>query len=179
MLAYSLATTPRSPHHEALARTIMAAMPSPPRATAVLIAWAAFAISWFLPAVHVKPGGLIGDIDAGWKAFLLALSMALKPDRLEWFWGLCIAGVLANLPVVLTLWHFRRDPAMKPRDPEWRARAIPSWLAIALAAAFLINLSWIVVMSDTVLLVGYWLWIGSIGILAVIAILHHRRTGAT
>jgi hypothetical protein len=137
------------------------------RTTVTLTAWAAFVLSWFLPTVHVKPGGLFGDIDAGWKAFMLAFSMALKPDRFDWFWGLCIAGVLGNVLVILTPWLFRRWPAA------------PFWLIASLAAAFALNLCWIAVMSDTVLLTGYWLWIGSIGALASAAALHHRRATAS
>jgi hypothetical protein len=112
--------------------------------------------------MHVKPGGLLGDLDAGWKAFLLALSMALKPDRFDWFWGLCIAGALGNVPVLLTPWLFRRRAA------------VPLWLAASLAASFILNLAWILVMSDTVLLAGYWLWIGSIGTLAVVSFTRAR-----
>ena len=141
--------------------------------TLTLIAWATFVASWFLPTVHVKPGGLFGDINAGWKAFMLALSMALKPDRFDWFWGLCIAGVLGNVPVLLTPWLFRRSGQSSESVPPG---AVPSWLVAALAAALVANLAWILVMSDTVLLVGYWLWIGSIGALAVVAFLNHRRT---
>lgn len=125
-------------------------------------AWVAYAVSFFLPAVHVKPGGLFGDINVGWKAFMLALTWAVKPDRLDWFWALCIAGVLANVVVLMTPWLFRRT-------------TFPFWIPAILTAAFVLNLAWIVVMSDTVLLVGYWLWIGSIGALAVAAILNHRR----
>jgi hypothetical protein len=137
---------------------------SRPRTIAARIAGAAFAASWFLPTVHVQPGSLFGDIDAGWKAFMLALSMVLKPDRLDWFWALSVAGVLANVPVVLAMpWLFRTG------------RAIPRGLAGSLVAAFLVNLCWIVVMSDTTLLVGYWLWIGSIGALAAVATFGHRR----
>jgi hypothetical protein len=127
-----------------------------------LIAWAAFVASFFLPTVHVKPGGLFGDIDAGWKAFMLALSMALKPDRFDWFWGLCIAGVLANVTVVAAAaWVMRRKP-------------VPVWVLVALAASFLVNLAWIPTMSDSVLLAGYWLWIGSIGMLAAVGLVKPR-----
>jgi hypothetical protein len=127
-----------------------------------LIAWAAFVASFFLPTVHVKPGGLFGDIDAGWKAFMLALSMALKPDRFDWFWGLCIAGVLANVTVVAaSAWVLRRKP-------------VPVRLLVALAALLLVNLAWIPMMSDSVLLAGYWLWIGSIGVFAAVGLVKPR-----
>jgi len=130
--------------------------------TLTLIAWAAFVASFFLPTVHVKPGGLFGDIDAGWKAFMLALSMALKPDRFDWFWGLCIAGVLANVTVVAAAaWAMRRKP-------------VPVWVLVALAASFAANLAWIPMMSDSVLLAGYWLWIGSIGMLAAVGLVKPR-----
>jgi hypothetical protein len=130
--------------------------------TLTLIAWVAFVASFLLPTVHVKPGGLFGDIDAGWKAFTLALSMALKPDRFDWFWGLCIAGVLANVAVlVAAVWALRRRPA-------------PVWLRAALTASFVLNLAWIPLMSDSVLIAGYWLWIGSLGMFAVVGLVQRR-----
>jgi hypothetical protein len=119
------------------------------------IAWAAYVLSWFLPVVRFKPGGLFTDIDAGWKAFLLALSLVVKPDRLDVFWGLCVVGVLGNVPVLASPWMLR--------DP------VPRRFITYLAAAFVLNLAWIVVMRDSVLLAGYWLWVGSMGALAVAA----------
>lgn len=50
---------------------------------------------------------------------------------------------------------------------RWARRPAPVWLLVTLAASFVMNLAWIPAMSDSVLLAGYWLWIGSIGTIAV------------
>lgn len=134
--------------------------------TASLVAASvAYLASWFLPVVAFTPGTLVEGINAGWKAFFMALSMALKPDRLDGFWGLCTAGVLANVVVIAVPWVLRRRPA-------------PAWLPMALAASFVINLAWIP-MTSARLLPGYWLWIGSIGMLAATVALIRRTQHAS
>lgn len=178
-------------------------MPSRYR-TLTRIAWAAYALSMFLPVLHEM-------VDAGWKAFLLAIVLPFKPDQPFWTRGLCIAGVLANVAVVLTPWKFR-GPAIHPSTPNGgvppdaihqdtqhgsiphgaqtprEAQTLPKaqtppgtqipprWLVIFLAASFIVNIGWFPLMSDAELDVGYYVWIGSIGTLAVVAFLNHRRT---
>jgi len=123
----------------------------------VSAAFAAFAISWFLPVMHA--GQLLGEIARGWKAFLLALSYAIKPDRLGWFWALCIAGVLGNVAVLLTPWMLR-----KPMVPIWY---------LLLLMVSLSNLAWLYA-AEMDLEIGYWLWFGSMLTLGLIVLRRHR-----
>jgi len=134
-------------------------MPSRIRASVARAAWIAFVASWFLPAMHAP-------IAAGWKAFLVTLLMTFKPDIPILLRGLCIAGVLSNVAVALTPWMFRK-PAMPP------------WFVISLIAAFVVNLAWIPLVYEAELNVGYWLWIGSIGALAVVAALNRRGSAGS
>lgn len=94
----------------------------------------------------------------GWQTFAAAATMAVRPDRLDGFWALCVAGFLANGTVLLTPWLFRRRSG------------VPRWFVYALAAAFVLNLIWIPVMSGSVMLPGYWMWLGALGALALVGI---------
>jgi len=135
------------------------------RGTTILTiaAWIAYAMSWFLP---VMPKSDLFSISAGWKAFLLVGSVVLKPDQIDPFWGLCIAGVLANAPVLISPF------VLINRRPPVR-------FVVTIALAFVLNLVWIGFVTDTKLLVGYWLWVGSMGLLTVAAILRIREGRAS
>ena len=132
--------------------------PSPP--AAVLIAWAAYAVAWLVPAVRLMPHD--PKPMAGWQAFAAALTMATRPDRIDWFWAICVAGVLANIGVLMTVWQFHRTSG------------VLRWFAYAMAAAFAVNLLWIPFLAGSILMPGYWLWIGAIGALAVTAMVLNR-----
>lgn len=127
----------------------------------VLVAWAAYAVAWLVPAVRLMPHD--PRPMAGWQAFAAALTMAVRPDRLDWFWGLSVAGVLGNVAVLMTPFLFRRTDG------------VPKWFVITLVAAFAVNLMWIPAMSGAGFLPGFWLWIGAMGALAVAAVVARRR----
>jgi len=78
------------------------------------VAWTAYALSWLLPVLKPKHSGVISDLDHGWKAFMVVLTLAIKPENLDWFWGLCIASVLSNLLVLDSPLIFRRHSV-----PRW------------------------------------------------------------
>ena len=122
--------------------------------------WIAFAASWFVPALRANPDSPNSTFE-GWRAFVLALAGAVDPDEVSWLFALCVVGVLSNVLVALTPWLFRRDP-------------MPRWFAFALKAAFFANFGWIPAMRKAGLLPGYWLWLVSIGALALIAIVKRR-----
>jgi hypothetical protein len=71
--------------------------------------------------------------------------------------------MLSNVFVLISPWMLLRN-----------AR-VPRWFAIGIAASVVVNLAWVAAVKVTDLRVGYWLWVGSMGALAVIAIL--RRGG--
>ncbi len=119
-------------------------------------AWAAYAMSWLLPTVRIGAKDVGLGVSAGWKAFQMSLEYVVKPDRLDWVWALCIAGVLANVPVLLS--------------PLMLRRPAPRWLIASLLVAFVVNLAWIPFMNRSALVEGYWLWIGAIAVLAAVAI---------
>jgi hypothetical protein len=122
-------------------------------------AWATYVVSWFVPVIHNEWGD---DIDAGWQAFLVALSHAFEPGE---FWNsvLNLAGVLGNVPVWISPWLFRKQRT-------------PAWFAIALTVAFLSNLIWLQYINAVDFLAGYWMWIASIGVLAGIAVVRVLRS---
>ncbi len=124
---------------------------------AASVAWAAYALSWFLPVLHIPEGGLFSDIDAGWKAFATTLLGVFRPDRLEWISLFFLGSALSNVPVLMSPWMLRRMPTAR-------------WFISALAAGFLLNLAWIPLLERIRLLVGYWLWVGSMFVLPVVAI---------
>jgi len=133
----------------------------PPPPAAALIAWAAYAVSWLVPAVRLMPHD--PKPMAGWQAFAAALTMATRPDRIDWFWAICVAGVLANIGVLMTVWQFHRAPG------------VLRWFAYAMAAAFAVNLLWVPFLAGSILMPGYWLWIGAIGALAATAVALSRK----
>jgi len=128
-----------------------------------IAAWAAFTIAWFLPTVYAKAEFSLRL--SGWKAFLAAGTVAWDDGKTEFEWlrVLSLVGMLSNVLVLISPWMLLRY-----------AR-VPRWFAIGIAAAFAVNLAWLAAIKATDLRVGYWLWIGSMGALAVIAIL--RRGG--
>ena len=132
------------------------------RWTTLGVAWAAYAVSWLLPVLKPKHSGLISDLDHGWKAFMVVLSLAIKPETLDWFWGLCIASVLSNLLVLVSPLMFRRH-------------SVPRWYITLMICGFIVNLVWLLLTNDSTLLAGYWLWVGSMGVLAVAAVANRRR----
>jgi hypothetical protein len=134
-----------------------------PARTLVLVAWAAFTVAWFLPALHSGKEMFALRLP-GWKAFLAAGTVAWDGGRtnFEWLRILSLAGVLSNVLVLISPWMLRR------------ART-PRWFAAGIAAAFAVNLGWVAVGKITELRPGYWLWVGSMGVLAVIAVLGSRR----
>lgn len=121
--------------------------------------WIVYVASWFLPAFRA-PDSASPSLE-GWKLFVLAGAAVIDPEEVNWFLGLCIVGVLSNFLVALTPWLLRRDPT-------------PLWLPLALKVSFFVNFGWIPAMHKADLLLGYWLWLGSIGALALIAVLRRR-----
>jgi len=128
------------------------------------VAWAAYALSWFLPVLHIPEGGLFSDIDAGWKAFATTVLGIFSPNKLGWISLFFLGSVLSNVPVLMSPWMLRRVPPAR-------------WFIIALAAGFLLNLAWIPLLERIRLLVGYWLWVGSMFVLAVVAIAGRAGAG--
>jgi hypothetical protein len=126
------------------------------------VAWTAYAVSWFLPVLKLKHSGLLSDLDHGWKAFMVVLTLAIKPETLDWFWGLCIASVLSNLLVLVSPLIFRHN-------------SVPRWYISLMIGGFAVNLIWLLLTSDSTLLAGYWLWVGSMGVLTVAAVANRRR----
>jgi hypothetical protein len=131
---------------------------------AVIAAGAAYVASWFLPVVHVPPGGIYDDVDAGWKAFALTVLGVFSPNKLGWISLFFLASVLTNLPVLMAPWMLRRTP-------------VPLWFVIALLVSFLLNLAWIPLLERVTPLAGYWLWIGSMSLLAAVAIYRRAAQG--
>ena len=126
------------------------------------VAWAAYAVSWLLPVLKLKHSGLLSDLDHGWKAFMVVLQLVIKPESFDWFWGLCIVSVLSNLLVLISPLMFQRT-------------SVPRWYITLLICGFLVNLAWLLLTSDSTLLPGYWLWVGSMGVLAVVAVANRWR----
>ena len=126
-------------------------------------AWATYAISWFLPIVAAKPGR-ITDVGTGWEAFVLAIAVVQDLKNIDWLWCLCSVGVLVNVLVVMSPLMFRRAH-------------VPIWFVVCLFAAFVLNLGWVPLMTGGTLLPGYWLWLGSMGLLAAMALVK-RLQGA-
>jgi hypothetical protein len=127
------------------------------RWVATTVAWVACAASWFLPTLKFKNSGLFSDLDAGWKAFLIVVSIVMKPESIDFVWFLSLASVLSNLAVVLSPLMFRRSP-------------VPIWFTAVLAIAFVVNLTWFILITDSTLQAGYWLWVGSMGVLALVGV---------
>jgi hypothetical protein len=126
------------------------------------IAWVAYALSWFLRAAHAEEFGTPYTY-AGWKAFTTTVSVILRPQDADWSYAVGAAGVLGNVAVLLS-------PLMLSRTP-------PRWLVASLLAAFILNLGWILVVRNVASLdAGYWLWVGSMGLMALAAI--HARLRA-
>lgn len=127
------------------------------------VAWAAYAASWFLPTLKLKNSGLFSDFDAGWKAFMIVLSIVMKPESIDFVWFLSVASILSNLAVVLSPFMFRRS-------------SIPAPFTAVLAIAFVVNLIWFFLITDSKLQAGYWLWVGSMGVLAAVGVAGWRST---
>jgi len=138
----------------------------------VIAAWAAFAISWFLRTVDTHSELALRL--TGWKAFLAAATVAWDGGKtqFEWIRVLSLAGVLSNIPVLLSPWIFLRHGPVRTRGEH-----VPRWFASAMAAAFAVNLAWLPMFRTAELRLGYWLWLGSMGVLAAIAIARSRREG--
>jgi hypothetical protein len=139
-----------------------------PKWVATAVAWAAYAASWFLPTLKFEHSGLFSDLDAGWKAFTIVLSIVMKPESIDFVWFLSTASVLSNLAVVLSPLKFRRSP-------------VPVWFTAVLAIAFVVNLTWFILITDSTLQAGYWLWVGSMGALALVgagSLLRASRPGS-
>ena len=128
--------------------------------TLLIAAGAAYIASWFLPVVHVPQGGMFDDIDTGWKAFAVVVLGVISPNKLGWISLFFLASALSNVPVLMAHWMLRRTP-------------VPLWFVVALLVGFLLNLAWIPLLEPVTPLAGYWLWIGSMSLLAAIAI--YRR----
>ena len=127
------------------------------------LAWAAYAVSWFLPTLKLKNSGLFSDFDAGWKAFMIVLSIVMKPESIDFVWSLSVASILSNLAVVLSPFMFRRRP-------------VHAWFTAFLAIGFVVNLAWFFLIRDSKLQAGYWLWVGSMGVLAAVGVAGWRST---
>jgi hypothetical protein len=126
------------------------------------VAWTAYAVSWLLPVLKLKGSELLRDLDHGWKAFMIVLSLAIKPESFDWFWALCINSVLSNLTVLISPWMLRRA-------------SVPRWFVGTLIFDSVMNLTWTSLTSDSTLLAGYWLWVGSMAVLSVVAVANRKR----
>lgn len=124
----------------------------------VIAAWTAFAISWFLPVVRGRE--LFGDVDAGWKAFLLTLALVKEPDTSDAMRSLCVTGVLGNAMVALSPLILRN-----PHAPL-------GFLVLILVS--LANIAWRWAAPNATFLVGYWLWFASILAISIIVLRRSR-----
>jgi hypothetical protein len=124
----------------------------------LLPAWAAYVASWFLPVIVVPPGDR--DVYAGWKAFVTVVLGLIRPDEISVGYPIFLGSALSNVTVLLSPWMLRRTP-------------VPLWFVIALLAGFLLNLAWVPMLEEITPLAGYWLWIGSMSLLAAVAL--YRR----
>jgi hypothetical protein len=133
------------------------------RSWPAVAAWAVFAIAWFLPAVDTHSEFALRL--PGWKAFLAAATVAWDGGKtnFEWIRILSLAGILSNVPVLMSPWIFLRGAP------------VPRWFATVMVAAFAVNLAWLPMFKTAELRLGYWLWLGSMGVLAAIAIARSRR----
>jgi hypothetical protein len=126
-------------------------------------AWAAFVAAWFLPTVDVHAEFPLRL--TGWKAFVAAGTVVWDGGKtqFEWVRVLSLVGVLSNVPVLLSFWILQRGAP------------VPRWFAAVIAAGFAANLIWLSMFKTAELRLGYWLWLGSMGVLAAIAIARSRR----
>ena len=129
-----------------------------------IVAWAAFTIAWFLPTLN-SGREMFALRLPGWKAFLAAGTLAWDGGKMdfEWIRILSLAGMLSNVVVLISPWMLLRNAG------------VPGWFAAGIAAAFAVNLGWVAAGKITDLGPGYWLWLGSMGVLAVIAFMRRRQ----
>ena len=125
----------------------------------MLLAGAAFAVSWFLPVAEVS-GDLFRGTVWGWKAFLFAVSPALGNDLAAgWLFPTwMVASALSNLLVPAAVVFELR--------PSARAQVRLAW---ALGAAVGLDAVW-AFLPDTrpELRIGYYLWLSAF-VLAALA----------
>ena len=121
----------------------------------MLVAWAVFVSSWFLPVhvgfrPYVEPG-------SGWSAFLIAL----RPSGSWLYKVLSISSALSNGLMLFSV------VILLARRPTQRA---PGWLAWGFVVATTVDLVWAFWRDHyeiSALLVGYWSWVASFGLSAV------------
>jgi hypothetical protein len=130
----------------------------------IAFAWAAHALSWFLPAVHD-----LDDLYRGWNAFLVALSPILphSPPNQDVYTGPWYPPVLSVASAATTFVFVVGSPLAVWRGSRSVQRAC-AWLAIT---AFILNSHWYVLERDwhlrEDLSVGYFLWWLSFALLAI------------
>jgi hypothetical protein len=137
----------------------------------ILVAWTLHLISWFLPAVKPQPELFTRPIP-GWKAFRLAACGVIPCEGIEF--QTRHHAVLAGASAITTVF-FLCSPWLILRGSQ----SLRRWSAWITAAAFLLNMHWIVTFGDqrSALAIGYFLWLLSFFLLAVGLFVSVRDTG--
>lgn len=130
------------------------------RSALIWIAWAAFAVAWFLPVVEgstTLPDGL-----PGWEAFRVAAAPVWPYKDFaydKWYYAaMAVAGAASNIFFLLcSPWNLARAPRTVLR--------VAAWIGVA---AFVNNAHWYILFGKdrSDLKIGYFLWWFSFAVLA-------------